>query len=195
MIKWKRYEQPRIYDENDDEIIGAKDVWIALVTSISENIESLLRFPFHKFWSSVVFNSSIADCLVSCLQETPAFYDLDKFPNDLEMRELLERLRRGVLIVFTRLVTSKESKIEFISHETHGKLLYDHYLLTVPMMFDLCQLYGRENYRIVERIIHLAIQLQPMYNDDLKETFDFLTKVRCIFIYIFCSLTEAAMFS
>ena len=63
------------------------------------------------------------------------------------------------------------------------------------MMFDLCQLYGRENYRIVERIIHLAIQLQPMYNDDLKETFDFLTKVRCIFIYIFCSLTEAAMFS
>lgn len=108
------------------------------------------------------------------LQNSPTFYTYDRFPNDGKMRESLEDLRHKVLIVFARIVTNKESPEAYITPQTHGELLYKEFLITAPIMMDLCQLYGRENQKIVERILQSAIKAQPGYETDLHESIDFI---------------------
>lgn len=124
-----------------------------------------------------MYNTSIIDALVSFLQEAPPFYTLESFPNIEEMLETLENLRRNVLMVFARLVTNKESPTEYMSSPFLGNLLYDNYIFTIPIIFDLCQLYGRENAKVTKRIVHGVFTVQPMYSDDLQKSVPCLIKV------------------
>ncbi|XP_043280547.1 activating signal cointegrator 1 complex subunit 2 [Venturia canescens] len=170
------YKAPQIYKPNGNEILGAKDRWLEVVENITTDFKWLLHLKFYKFWSNVLYNPTIGDCLVSCLQEFPTFHNLETFPNDPMMRESLENLRHKVFLFLARLVTSKQSKEEFITHEVHGEFLYDNFLLTVPMMFDICQLYARENPKHVERMLMTAMKLQPLYYDDLQVAANFFIK-------------------
>jgi len=93
------------------------------------------------------------------------------------MLESLESLRRNVLIAFARLVTNKESSTEYMSSPFLGNLLYDNYIFTVPIIFDLCQLYGRENAKVIKKIVQNLFDIQSMYNDDLQKSVPCLIKV------------------
>lgn len=134
-------------------------------------------FLLFRFWSNIVYNTSIMDTLVSFLQEAPPFYALENFPSEPGMIEALEELRYNVLMVFARLATNKESSTEYMNRPFLGNLLYDNYIFTIPIIFDLCQLYGRENAKVIEKIISSIFTLQPMYNDDLKKSVTCLIKV------------------
>jgi len=120
---------------------------------------------------------SIMDMLVSFLQEAPPFYALENFPPEPKMLEALENLHRNVLIVFARLCTNKQSPTEYMNRPFLGNLLYDNYIFTIPIIFDLCQLYSRENAKVLEKIVHSVFNLQPMYNDDLQKSVPCLIKV------------------
>ncbi|KAK9307142.1 hypothetical protein QLX08_002463 [Tetragonisca angustula] len=164
------YETPNIYNDDGLEIPGAKQQWIEIVNYIINDLKWLLGLPFYRFWSNIVFNTSILDTLVSFLQDAPPFYALENFPNSPKMLELLETLSRYVLVVFARLVTNKESSEEYMNRPFLGSLLYEKYIFTVPIIFDLCQLYGRENAKIMERILNSLFTLEPQYNNDLQKT-------------------------
>ncbi|XP_012525808.1 activating signal cointegrator 1 complex subunit 2 [Monomorium pharaonis] len=170
------YEEPEIYNEDGSEIVGAKEHWLECVSYIIEDLNWLLNLPFYRFWSNIVYNTSIMAMLISFLQEAPPFYALENFPTEPKMLEALENLRRNVLIVFVRLCTNKQSSTEYMKRSFLGNLLYNHYIFTIPIIFDLCQLYGRENDKIVEKIVHSVFSLQPMYNDDLQKSVPCLIK-------------------
>lgn len=110
------------------------------------------------------------DSLLSVLQNIPRFYNLQNFPKDPEMQSTLEKLRQKVLNIFARIVTLKESPSEFMTPVYHGSLIYDKFLITIPTLMDLAQLYGRDNERIVSQIIKRAFKSQELYNEDLKMT-------------------------
>ncbi|XP_029169815.1 activating signal cointegrator 1 complex subunit 2 [Nylanderia fulva] len=171
-----RYKVPEIYNDDGSEIMGAREYWIEVMSYIIEDLKWLLDLPFYRFWSNIVYNTSIIDSLVSFLQEAPPFYALENFPNEPGMFEALEKLRYNVLMVFARLATNKESSTEYMSRLFLGNLLYDNYIFTIPIIFDLCQLYGRENTKVIEKIIFSIFTLQPMYNDDLKKSVTCLIK-------------------
>lgn len=171
-----RYKVPEIYEDDGSEIMGARECWIEVTSYIIEDLNWLLDLPFYRFWSNIVYNTSIMGSLVSFLQEAPPFYALENFPNESDMLEALEKLRYNVLMVFARLATNKESLTEYMNRPFLGNLLYDNYIYTVPIIFDLCQLYGRENTKVIEKIIHSIFTLQPMYNDDLKKSVTCLIK-------------------
>ncbi|XP_017890260.1 activating signal cointegrator 1 complex subunit 2 isoform X2 [Ceratina calcarata] len=162
------YETPQLYDEDGNEIMGAKEHWMEVVNNMIEDMKWLLCLPYYKFWSNVIFNNSILNALVSFLQDAPPFYTIENFSNYPDMLELLETLSHYVLVVFTRLITNKESKIEYMSNAYFGTLLYENYVFTIPIIFDLCQLYGRENEKVVRHILRDLFTLEPRYNDDLK---------------------------
>lgn len=124
-----------------------------------------------------MYNTSILDAVISFLQEAPPFYALEDFPNCPEMRALLETLRRYVLMLFTRLITNKQSHEEYMSKFFLGELLYTKYIFTVPIIFDLCQLYGRENKKVVNKILDCLFTLAPQYNADLERTVPCLIEV------------------
>ncbi|XP_011252565.2 activating signal cointegrator 1 complex subunit 2 isoform X1 [Camponotus floridanus] len=181
-IKWteKRYflhyKAPEIYNEDGSEIVGAREHWIEVTNYITEDLNWLLNLPFYRFWSNIIYNTSIIDTLVSFLQEAPPFYALENFPSEPGMLEALEKLHYNVLMVFARLATNKENSTEFMSRPFLGNLLYDNYIFTIPIIFDLCQLYGRENTKVIEKIIYSVFTLQPMYNDDLEKSVTCLIK-------------------
>ncbi|KZC08641.1 Activating signal cointegrator 1 complex subunit 2 [Dufourea novaeangliae] len=133
------------------------------------DLKWLLSLPFFRFWSNIVYNTSIVDALVSFLQGAPPFYDLEYFPKYPEMLELLETLSYYVLVVFTRLITNKDSPGEYMGKKFLGNLLYEKYIFTIPIIFDLCQLYGRENEQVVKKILTCLFALEPQYNNDLQK--------------------------
>lgn len=94
------------------------------------------------------------------------------------MLETLEKLRFNVLIIFARLVMNKESSTEYMSCPFHRELLYNKYIFTIPIIFDLCQLYGRDNAKVTKKLIKTIFSLQPMYLDDLQKSVPCLIKVR-----------------
>lgn len=134
-------------------------------------------FIHYRFWSNIVYNTSIIDTLVSFLQEVPPFYALETFPAIPEMLEALEKLRYNVLMVFVRLVMNQESLTEYMQYDYLGNLLYNNYIFTIPIIFDLCQLYGRENDKLTEKILCNIFSMQPLYNDDLEKSVPCLIKV------------------
>ncbi|KAI4498078.1 hypothetical protein M0802_006902 [Mischocyttarus mexicanus] len=168
------YEVPNIYDSNGTEILGAKEHWIEIMGYMIDDLKWVLTIPFYRFWSNVVFNSSILDALISFLQDAPPYYALESFPNDSEMQNILETLRHYVLLIFTRLVTNKESPNEYMTVPYLGKVLYDHFIFTVPIIYDLCQLYGRDNEKTVSKILNSLFTIQPLYNDDVKRSVPYL---------------------
>ena len=62
--------------------------------------------------------------------------------------------------------------------EAHGKLLYDNYIFSVPIIFDICQHYGRENQKVVAKILDSLFTLQPLYLKDVRETLPYIAQVK-----------------
>lgn len=170
------YEDPYMYVSDGNEIMGAKEHWVEIMSYMIDDLKWVLTLPFYRFWSNIIYNNSILDALVSFLQDAPPFYALENFPNDPEMLNILETLRHYVLLIFARLVTNKESLTEHMSIPFFGRLLYDNFIFTVPIIYDLCQLYGRENEKIVARILDSLFKIQPLYNDDIERSVPYLVK-------------------
>ncbi|XP_015111526.1 activating signal cointegrator 1 complex subunit 2 [Diachasma alloeum] len=171
------YEEPFIYGDNGQEILGSKDRWLKILNHLNKDFQWLLCLPYHKFWSNIIYNESIIKSMSIFLVDSPTFYTIEKFPNDERMHGAFEHLARNVLITFARIVTNQESSIEFMDKDYHGKLIYDKYLMTVTIMWDLCQLYGRDNDKVVEKIVSSAIKLNPLYSTDFKQAVAFLIEV------------------
>lgn len=58
--------------------------------------------------------------------------------------------------------------------EQLADILYDKFIITIPMIFDLLVVYGPENSQIVRRILETVLRIQPKYRNDLKEGLNFL---------------------
>lgn len=171
------YESPLFEDSQGKEIVGAKKHWMEIIGYIIDDLVWLLKLPYFRFWSNVVHNSAIMEMLISFLQEAPPYYALDDFPNNHEAREQLNKLRHYVLLIFARLVTNKESATEFMTRSHQGNLLYDNFIFTVPIILDLCQHYGRENKKTIDKILKSLFILQPLYMDDFRRAVSFLLQV------------------
>lgn len=134
-----------------------------------------------------MYNPTIINSVSKFLQDAPTFYTLDEFPSDKEMRDLLAELHYYVLSLFARLTTNKESSSQFMKVEYHGKLLYDKFIFTIPILMDLCQLYGRENSKVVQVIVKSVFRLEKFYLEDLKKTIPFFLQVSFIFSLFTCT--------
>lgn len=68
-------------------------------------------------------------------------------------------------------------QVDWITEENHAKLLYESFLFSIPMAFDLLTVYGRSNAQIIKRLIETILKIQPKYRNDLKEGLSYLTNV------------------
>lgn len=62
-----------------------------------------------------------------------------------------------------------------MTKEQLADILYDKFLITVPMIFDLLVIYGSENTQIIRRMLENVLKIQPKYRNDLKEGLIFLS--------------------
>lgn len=130
----------------------------------------------------MIFKKEIMDMITSILQDVPTYYNLDKLPDDQEMKDLLKKLMRNVVVIFGRLAIGKESPSEFMAPEFQKELLYNNYMFTIPIIFDLCQHFGRENDKMLDKMLSHLFALQPSYMYDVETSISFILQVR---YYIF----------
>lgn len=69
----------------------------------------------------------------------------------------------------------KSFQTEWMTKEQLGDILYDKYLITVPLIFDLLVIYGSENAHIVQKMLETILKIQPKYRNDLKDGLKFLS--------------------
>ena len=87
-----------------------------------------------------------------------------------------------VFRVICRLTTVRESGTCWMEPEFYGKLVYKHFIVTVPFLFDLISVYSRDNDAQIARILDTVLQLQPKYIQDLKHGLSYLLNVSvCVF--------------
>ncbi|CAH2043198.1 unnamed protein product, partial [Iphiclides podalirius] len=175
--QWLLYERP---PESNNMILGATDAWKMKMKVYLEDLKWLLGLKHHRFWSTVLYDTNCMDALVSFLQEASPPY---MPPHECkEAQRLYEQIRRLILIIFSRLITNKESKSHWMSKEYMGSLLYDRFIFTVPVVWDLCLVYGVDNSSHLARLLDGVFSLQPRYLADtaaalafVKEAFKFIT--------------------
>ncbi|KAI4490276.1 hypothetical protein M0802_010744 [Mischocyttarus mexicanus] len=142
------YEVPNIYDSSWTEILNAKEYLIEIMDYMIDDSKLVLTIPFYsfRFWSNVVFNSSILDVLVSFLQDALSYYALESFPNDSEMQN-----------IFTRLVTNKESPNEYMT--LYGRDNEKAVSKILNSLFTIQLLYNDDVIRSVPYPIEICLKL------------------------------------
>lgn len=118
--------------------------------------------------------------VVTFLQRANPYYRTETDSNTPEVNEVAlvnakslyaQLLNRAVRVVM-RLITSKESATEWITPQQHSSLLYENYLMSVPLLFDLVIAVGdadEQNLKLLQQIFETVLRIQPDYLKDLEE--------------------------
>ncbi|XP_063365773.1 activating signal cointegrator 1 complex subunit 2 [Cydia amplana] len=155
-------------------VLGAVDAWKTRMDGYLEDLKWLLSLEHHRFWSTVLYHPQCMDSLVSFLQEASPPYMPPHETRDVQ--KLYAEIRRLILVVFSRLITNKESKSQWISKEYMADLIYDNFVFTIPILWDTCLVYGVDNTRHVSRVLESVFTLQPRYESDAAAAVAFVNE-------------------
>lgn len=143
------------------------------VTSfVVEDLKFLLALDYHQFWSQVVFDKTLQSVLEEILQRLPRPHDLDFEAIPIDCKALMDDISHKIFLVFVRMCTFKESKANFMSADYFGKLIYDHFVIDIPRLMDLCILFHPVSPKIVAKMVENVFKCQKNYESDLKDTLE-----------------------
>lgn len=63
---------------------------------------------------------------------------------------------------------------EWLTKEHLSELLYDNFLISIPMIFDMLVAYGRSNEAIIKRFVQMIVKIEPKYENDMNESLQYL---------------------
>ncbi|CAH0755595.1 unnamed protein product [Diatraea saccharalis] len=179
---WAEKRQLTIYERpplGSTVVLGAIEAWKIKAETYLANLKWLLTLRHHKFWSTVLYHPHCMDMLVSFLQEADPPYVPPH--ESREVQKIYMEIRRLVLVVFSRLITNKESKSEWMSKEFMADVIYNNFVFTIPIIWDICLVYGVDNGRHVGRLLASVFTIQPKYEADaaaaiafVKEAFKYI---------------------
>lgn len=86
---------------------------------------------------------------------------------DSPLANLERQLHRNVFMILLRLSTYRETKKDVLTPSVFGDILYENWLIDVPMMLDIAAIYGRANRDLVSKMFANVFKHQPKYHDDL----------------------------
>lgn len=171
------FKTPPCQSSKEECVIGARECWLETVAFYNEDLEWLLSLKQHKFWSQVIYYKKTMPMVVSFLQEAVPFYLIDSMDFDSTVWEAYQKTYSLIFAILLRLITHKESEEEYMSSEFLGNIIYENYIFTISVIFDLCVLYGKDNPNEVHNIILSVFKLQPHYNEDLRKSVEFCSSV------------------
>lgn len=138
-------------------------------------IERFLLNCNYRFWSYMVYDESAMAAVVTFLQRANPFYRRNTDTKDTaenEAKSLYAQLLNRAIRIVMRLLAPQESATEWIQPDHHSSLLYDNYLISVPILCDLVIAVGDAdplNLRTLQQIFDAVMRIQPEYMKDLQE--------------------------
>ncbi|XP_053682700.1 activating signal cointegrator 1 complex subunit 2 [Sabethes cyaneus] len=152
------------------------DQWLSETGWFIRDMEGLLELEHYRFWSTMVYNKSAIEAVISFTQLAVPCYLSGVIRSSEKVVPVYSAALRATLQVICRMITQRESDRCWIAREYLGDLLYKHYLISVPLLFDLLPVYGRENKTVLTQMLQTIFKLQPKYWFDLKTGLQFLQK-------------------
>ncbi len=137
--------------------------WRETAMIVRQDLDFLLSLSCHRFWSQMLHDEGLRAFLDQLLQSLPRPHD-----HAGSDEELLAAILHKTFLVFLRLSTHKESREDFFSPKAFGQLLYDHFLLDIPRIMDVCALFSTRAPRLVTKMVSNVFMQQPAYLSDLE---------------------------
>uniref|UniRef100_A0A182QC44 CUE domain-containing protein n=1 Tax=Anopheles farauti TaxID=69004 RepID=A0A182QC44_9DIPT len=163
---------------NGEEIVNEAtlDQWLIETEWFIKDMKQLLSLEYHKFWSTIVYNGSTLESIVSFMQNAVPFYVLPVLQTleNVRVAPLYTTAHTLVFKVICRLTDARESETCWMEEDFYGKLIYKNFIITVPFLFDMITVYGRDNKEQIGKILESILKLQPKYNQDLKHGLSYL---------------------
>lgn len=115
--------------------------------------------------------------IVSFLQKATPFY-INVFTDlpSVYVQDLYEEILSLILRIICRILSPKESSDSWIKKEDFKNLIYQNYLISIPMLFDLLVALGNashENTELLRRIFNTLLSIEPKYKKDLQQALSF----------------------
>lgn len=149
--------------------------WVKDTTVFNEDLLWLLQLEHHRFWSQVIFDRHAIQAVLSFLQEaTPCYTPISAVTSNESVLTLYGSVLKNVVTIVCRLVTAKESDVDWITKDALSDWLYSNYLVSIPMIFDLAIALGPENHVVLNKIITQMIKVQPKYQNDLLNGLEYI---------------------
>ncbi|XP_035898648.1 activating signal cointegrator 1 complex subunit 2 [Anopheles stephensi] len=161
----------------EEPVSGAMlDQWANETEWYIKDMKHLLNLDHHRFWSTIVYNTTALESILSFMQNALPFYLVPvlKSMENERILPLYTSAHAYVFKVIVRLTTVRENETCWMEPDFYGKLVYKHFIITVPFLFDLISIYSRDNNEQVSRIIEAVLKLQPKYIQDLKHGLSYL---------------------
>ncbi|XP_042865196.1 activating signal cointegrator 1 complex subunit 2-like [Penaeus japonicus] len=162
-----KYDPPPLPDEDGTLPPGARESWLEQMEFLEQDLQNLLNLPHHRFWSYVVFDPAIHECLETYITNGPRWYD-EGTVNDYS-QPIVESIHKLVFLIYVRMATFKESKNCHITPSVFGEIIYDNFLFDICKLLDICVLYGPNNSVLIGKMISNIFANQPKYYDDLEQ--------------------------
>ncbi|XP_055617579.1 activating signal cointegrator 1 complex subunit 2 [Toxorhynchites rutilus septentrionalis] len=150
------------------------DQWASETEWFVKDMEWLLGLEHFRFWSTLVHNAGAIESVISFTQSAIPYYLSGVVRSSPNVFPLYSAALRRVLQVICRMITQHESDQCWIGKEYMGELLYKHYLISIPLLFDLLPVYGRENKHVLTLMLQTVFKLQPKYRQDLRVALQYL---------------------
>uniref|UniRef100_A0A1B0B9S7 CUE domain-containing protein n=1 Tax=Glossina palpalis gambiensis TaxID=67801 RepID=A0A1B0B9S7_9MUSC len=157
---------------------AALEEWQYEAESFKDDMEFLLRHAHHEFWSYMIHQKSALASVVSFLQNCIPFYvNILGVSIPDNIKRLHEDILNLVVRIIFRILTSKESSECWIEKDHLRELVYQNYLISVPMLLDLLIAVGNaasENVTLLRKIFESLLKIEPKYKQDLITALKFL---------------------
>ncbi|XP_050522680.1 activating signal cointegrator 1 complex subunit 2 isoform X2 [Daktulosphaira vitifoliae] len=139
-----------------------------------DDFKILLNLPHMEFWSTILFNKSSIVGFHTFIQEATPSYLLDHFSEDVDMITIYNEIEELAYCLFKRLTTPLEN--EKIPVNNLLKLLCENNILNIPILFDVCVLYGQEHTEELKTLINILFSNENVFSDNLKSTIQYMNK-------------------
>ncbi|XP_071037755.1 activating signal cointegrator 1 complex subunit 2 isoform X2 [Parasteatoda tepidariorum] len=164
------FRAPPQSDLNSEKLSPDEEEWLEYMVFIEEDLHWLLKLPYHRFWSQIVYDENLHRCLESYLSQAPRDYDIPNLNLREDLLSALKKVHKLVFLVYLRMSTCKESKQNHLTPSAFGEMVYDNFIFDIPKLMDLCALYGLKNSALLSKMMQNIFSTQPKYMDDLNET-------------------------
>ncbi|KXJ80582.1 hypothetical protein RP20_CCG024358 [Aedes albopictus] len=150
------------------------DQWVSETEWFVKDMEWLLGLEHFRFWSTLIHNPGAIEAVISFTQNAVPYYLIGVVRSSAKVFPLYSAAHRCTLQVICRMITQRESDRCWIGREFLGELLYKHFLVSIPLIFDMLPIYGRDNKAVLGLMLQTIFKLQPKFQQDLRVGLQYL---------------------
>ncbi|OQR74171.1 activating signal cointegrator 1 complex subunit 2-like [Tropilaelaps mercedesae] len=146
------------------------DEWCTCAQYLVNDLQSILRMKYYKFWSSVLFDEDLHLALESYLRLAPRWFDISFLVTPL-MQAIQDKLHDLVIKIFMRMSTWRESKTDHLTPSKFAEYLW-HDIYDIARISDICVLYGYTEEApvnsLIKKMIMNVLNRQPELTSEFQ---------------------------